>query len=61
MILAHSSMSSEVSHWLHSAIIKTFLSAGCDKQALAFSTSVQLSTLTTEDVELRLAVLLANG
>jgi len=56
-----SSLSSEVSDWLYSAIIEIFLHAGCEKHALAFIATVNLPMLTPKDVELRLTVLLANG
>jgi len=61
VLLADSSVHSEMSDWLHSAIVKTLLCAGCEKQALAFTAAVNLPVLTTADVELRLTVLLANG
>ena len=60
-MFADSSLSCEITSWLHSVIIKMFLTAGCEKHALAFIATVNLPMLTTEDVELRLTVLLANG
>jgi len=60
-MFADSSLYGEMTAWLHSTIIKTFLHAGCDQHALAFIATANLPMLTTEDVELRLTVLLANG
>jgi len=60
-MLANSSLSCEITEWLHSAIIKTFLHAGRHQLALKFITTVNLPMLTTADVELRVTVLLANG
>jgi len=60
-MFADSSIHCEITGWLHSAIVRTFLSAGCEKHALAFIATVNLPMLTTADVELRLTVLLANG
>jgi len=60
-MFADSSLHCEVTDWLHSAIVRTFLHAGCEQYALAFIATVDLPMLTTEDVELRLTVLLANG
>ena len=60
-MFAHSSLSSEMTDWLHSAIIKAFLRAGCERHAHAFMAAVQWPMLTAEDVQLHLTVLLANG
>ena len=60
-MLADPSLSCEINDWLYSAIVKTFLHAGCQQHALAFITTVSLPMLTPDDVELKLTVLLANG
>jgi len=60
-MFADSSLNSEITDWLHTAIIEMFLHAGCEKLALSFIATVNLPMLTTKDVELRLTVLLANG
>jgi len=60
-MLADWSVHCELNDWLHSAIVRTLLDAGCERQALALATSVNLPVLTAADVELRLNILLANG
>jgi len=60
-MLVDSGIHREMSDWMLSTIVRALLDTGCKRQALAFTSAVNLPVTTTADVELRLTVLLANG